>query len=158
MLLVLGSDHGGFGLKTEIKTFLAAQGHSVKDFGAFSKDPVDYPDIAFLVAQAVARGEYERGILVDTTGIASAIVANKVFGIRATPCADLTTLKSSREHNDANVLCLGAGLVHADQAREFLGVWLSTPFAGGRHARRVDKICQVEEMTMKRTGVHSVRG
>ena len=108
--------------------------------------------------QAVARGEYERGILVDTTGIASAIVANKVFGIRATPCADLTTLKSSREHNDANVLCLGAGLVHADQAREFLGVWLSTPFAGGRHARRVDKICQVEEMTMKRTGVHSVRG
>lgn len=157
MLLVIGSDHGGFGLKTELKAFLAEQGHSVKDFGTFSKDPVDYPDIAFLIAQGVARGDYERGILVDTTGIASAIVANKVMGVRATPCADAVTVKSSREHNDANVLCLGAGLLNADQARSLVATWLSTPFAGGRHQRRVDKISQVEEITMKRTGLHSVR-
>lgn len=158
MLLVLGSDHGGFGLKTDLKAFLASEGHSVKDYGTFSKDPVDYPDIAFLVAQAVARGEYERGVLVDTTGIASAIVANKVFGIRATPCADPLTIKSSREHNDANVLCLGAGLLKFDQARDLLATWLATPFAGGRHGRRVEKICQVEEITMKKSGLHSLRG
>ncbi len=158
MLIVIGSDHGGFQLKTDLKQFLAAQGHSIKDYGAFSKDPVDYPDIAFLVAQGVARGEYERGILVDTTGIASAIVANKVFGVRATPCADATTIKSSREHNDANVLCLGAALVSADHAQPLVSMWLATPFSGGRHARRVEKIRQVEEITMKQSGLHSLRG
>lgn len=157
MLLVMGSDHGGFGLKTELKSVLSDQGHSIKDFGTFSKDAVDYPDIAFLVAQAVARGEYERGILVDTTGIASAIVANKVPGVRATPCVDAATAKSAREHNDANVLCLGAGILSSEKAREVLGIWLLTAFAGGRHARRVEKISQVEEITMKRDGLHCVR-
>ncbi|MBI4179277.1 ribose 5-phosphate isomerase B [bacterium] len=157
MLLVMGCDHGGLALKNDLKAQLAALGHSIKDFGTFTKDAVDYPDIAFLVAQGVARCEYERGILVDTTGIASAIVANKVPGIRATPCVDAVTAKSSREHNDANVLCLGAAVVSSEKAREILSLWLATPFAGGRHARRVEKICQVEEMTMKHDGLHCVR-
>lgn len=149
MLIVIGSDHGGYELKARLKDHLAEAGHSVKDYGAFSKDPCDYPDIAFLVAQAVARGEYDRGILVDTTGVASAIVANKVLGIRATPCADATTAKSAREHNNANVLCVGAGLMGFEKARDVMELWLKTDFAGGRHARRLQKIDQVEQMTMK---------
>lgn len=149
MLIVMGGDHGGFTLKEHIKSYLSAQGHSVKDYGAFSKDPVDYPDLAFLVGQAIARGEYDRGILVDTTGVASAIVANKVRGVRAAPCTEMTTVKSSREHNDANVLCVGAAVVQPETAIQLVQTWLSTPFAGGRHLRRVDKIRQVEEITMR---------
>jgi ribose 5-phosphate isomerase B len=142
--VALGADHGGYELKEFLKQFLLESGYEVRDLGTDSKQAVDYPDFAAAVARAVAAGEAWRGIVVDAAGIGSAIAANKVPGARAALCYDSTTARNSREHNDANVLTLGARLLAPETAREIVALWLETPFAGGRHQRRIEKIIALE--------------
>jgi len=144
-VIALGADHGGFRLKETLKPLLAGLGLETRDVGVFDEKPADYPDIAQKVAELVARGEARRGVIIDGAGIGSSIAANKVSGIRAALCYDLASARNSREHNDANVLTLGARLLTASQAEEVLRTWLETPFAGGRHAARVEKIARIEE-------------
>ena len=144
MKIALGSDHAGFQLKEEIKVYIEGLGHEVEDFGCFSPESVDYPEIGFEVAKAVADGRYDRGILICGTGVGMSMVANKVRGIRASLCNDLFTARAAREHNNANVLAMGARVIGSGVASEIVKVWLSTEFAGGRHARRVDKIGLIE--------------
>ncbi len=144
-VVALGSDHAGYDLKEYLKQFLADSAYAVRDLGTNSRDPVDYPDFARAVAEAVASGEAWRGIVVDGAGIGSAMAANKVPGARAALCYDRATARNSREHNDANVLTLGARLIPAELAREVAAVWLETKFAGGRHQKRVDKITVIEQ-------------
>jgi deoxyribose-phosphate aldolase len=143
-VVALGSDHAGYDLKEYLKRFLTDSGYTVQDLGTNSHDPVDYPDFARAVAEAVASGKTWRGIVVDGAGIGSAIAANKVAGVRAALSYDRATARTSREHNDANVLTLGARLIPSELAREVTAVWLETEFAGGRHQNRVDKITAIE--------------
>jgi ribose 5-phosphate isomerase B len=143
-VVALGADHAGFPLKEDLKAWLVGQGHDVVDFGTHSVDSVDYADFAAVVGRAVVSGEAERGLLVCGTGTGMAIAANKVQGIRAAMCTDVYLARMSREHNDANVLTLGARVVERDRAVEILETWLATSFAGGRHARRVAKIADLE--------------
>lgn len=143
-VVAIGADHGGFALKEELKGYLRAWGYVVLDQGTDSAEAVDYPDFAEAVANAVVRGDAWRGIVLDSAGIGSAIAANKVPGARAALCYDRATARNSREHNDANVLSLGAKLISSEVAREIVALWLDTPFAGGRHQRRVDKIRAIE--------------
>lgn len=142
--VVLGADHGGYELKEFLKRFLLESGYEARDLGTDSTASVDYPDFAGAVAQSVASGAAWRGIVIDSAGIGSAMAANKVPGVRAAQCYDRATARNSREHNDANVLSLGARLLTPEQAREIVRVWLETEFAGGRHQRRVDKITAIE--------------
>jgi len=144
--IALGADHGGYQLKEEIKKWLSErkEQYEVKDFGTFSTDSCDYPDIAKPVAEAVAAGECALGILVCGTGIGVSIVANKIPGIRAALCGDTFSAKASREHNDANILTLGERVIGRGLALEIVEAWLTTPFAGGRHQRRVDKITALD--------------
>ena len=144
MKVALGSDHRGFDVKRRILTVLQQLGHEPVDFGPGSTESVDYPDFAFLVAQAVSEGKAERGILICGTGIGMCIAANKVKGIRAAPCHDSITAEMSRRHNDANVLCLSADLLGEELIDRMVRIWLETEFDAGRHARRVDKIRQRE--------------
>lgn len=137
--IALGADHGGYELKEALKTMLAAE-YEVVDCGTHSKEPVDYPDIALAVARLVAGGDAWRGIILDGAGIGSCMAANKVRGVRAAMCYDQATAVNSREHNNANVLTLGAGLIGPNLAQQIVRVWLATEFAGGRHAGRVAKI------------------
>jgi ribose 5-phosphate isomerase B len=138
--IAIGADHAGFLLKEHLKGTLQRLGHSVDDHGAHSEEPIDYPPICLAVAQAVAEGRADRGIVLGGSGQGEQITANKVRGIRASLCHDLYTARLSREHNDANVVAFGARLIGADVAREALKVFLATPFAGGRHAPRVAKL------------------
>jgi RpiB/LacA/LacB family sugar-phosphate isomerase len=138
--VALGADHRGFALKQELKAWLAARGHEVLDFGADSAERVDYPDYAFKVAGAVQARKAERGILICSTGIGMSIAANRFPKVRAALCSSARLARLSREHNDANVLCLGADFVSGAEARRIVGVWLKTPFAGGRHAHRVRRL------------------
>ena len=142
--VALGADHGGFSLKENLKTFLLKQGYKVDDCGTYSPDSVDYPDFAYAVAKKVSEGDAWRGIIIDGAGIGSCMVANKVPGVRAAMCYDHATALNSREHNNANVLTLGAGLIFPTLARQIVLTWLNTIFTGGRHARRVDKITMIE--------------
>jgi ribose 5-phosphate isomerase B len=142
--VALGADHAGFELKETLKAWLVDQGAQVIDLGTHSTESVDYPDHAAAVAVAVAAGRVQRGVLVCGTGIGMAVTANKVPGVRAALCGDLYTARVSREHNDANVLCLGGRLIGKEMAIDILRAWIETPFAGGRHERRLDKIAQVE--------------
>jgi ribose 5-phosphate isomerase B len=148
-VIAIGADHGGFDLKEELKNHLSAWGYTVLDQGTSSRDAVDYPDFAEAVANAVVRGDASRGIVIDSAGIGSSIAANKVAGARAALCYDKATARNSREHNDANILSLGARLIPAEVAREIVAVWLETPFAGGRHQKRVDKIRAIEKRHLK---------
>ena len=148
-VIALGADHGGFDLKEQLKGYVEQWGYGVLDLGTFSREAVDYPDFAEAVANAVARGDAWRGVVIDTAGIGSSIAANKVPGARAALCYDRATARNSREHNDANILSLGARLISAETAREILAAWLETPFAGGRHERRVNKIRAIEERHRK---------
>lgn len=148
-VVAIGADHGGFDLKEALKAYLPQWGYKVLDVGTFNRDAVDYPDLAEAVANAVVQGEAWRGIVIDTAGIGSSIAANKVPGARAALCYDRATARNSREHNDANILSLGARLIPPEVAREIVAVWLETPFAGGRHQRRVDKIHAIEERHRK---------
>jgi ribose 5-phosphate isomerase B len=148
-VVAIASDHGGFELKEQLKGHLRDWGYQVLDLGTNSAEAVDYPDFAEAVGNAVAKGEAWLGIVLDSAGIGSSIAANKVPGVRAALCYDRATARNSREHNDANVLTLGAKLIAPEAAREIVALWLSTPFAGGRHQRRVDKIRAIEERAAK---------
>ena len=143
--VALGCDHGGLEMKNRLKNFIEDLGCRTKDFGTYTSDSVDYPDYARAVAEAVSSGEFERGIIVDAAGIGSCMAANKVRGIRAAMCYDIKTVSNSREHNDANVLTLGGKMIDMELAKKMVRAWLSTPFGGGRHKRRVDKIMAIEE-------------
>jgi ribose 5-phosphate isomerase B len=140
--IAIGSDHAGFEYKEKIRAVLTALGHEVSDFGTFSADPVDYPLFIRPTAEAVARGECERGIVLGGSGNGEAMVANKVRGIRCALCWNLETARLAREHNDSNVLSLGQRMIPEDLALEIVKVWLATPFAGGRHVRRIAEIEQ----------------
>lgn len=144
MTIAIGSDHGGLLLKEEIKKHLSQQGISVEDFGTYSEESVDYPDFAQKVSEAVISEKCKRGILVCGTGIGISIAANKVAGIRAALCSDSFSARMSREHNDANILCLGERVLGQGLALEIVDVWLKASFAGGRHENRVKKIHQIE--------------
>jgi ribose 5-phosphate isomerase B len=147
--VAIGADHGGYELKESLKIYLGELGFTVVDCGTDSKQSVDYPDFAFVVAQLVGRGQAWRGIVIDGAGIGSCMVANKVPGVRASMCYDQATAVNSREHNNANVLCLGAGLIGPNLARQIVKIWLDASFAGGRHARRVDKMMEIEQRFLR---------
>jgi len=139
MKVALAADHGGYLLKESIKSVLAPAGHQVVDVGCFSPESVDYPDFAEKAVSSVIAGDCQVAILVCGTGIGMSIVANRHHAIRAANCFDVYTAKMSREHNNANVLCLGARVIDDSTAMEIVRVWLETPFAGGRHQRRIAK-------------------
>jgi ribose 5-phosphate isomerase B len=140
MRIAIASDHAGFSYKEQIKAFLLERGHEVRDFGTDSTEPVDYPDIIRPAAEAVAKGEFERGIVLGGSGNGEAMVANKTGGIRCALCWDLRSARYSREHNDANMLSLGERMLSIKEALEIVELWLNTPFEGGRHKRRVENI------------------
>ncbi|VBB06539.1 ribose/galactose isomerase [Lucifera butyrica] len=145
MRVAIGSDHGGFHLKEEIKNFLTEKGIAFQDVGTHSTESVDYPDISLNVARTVVSGECDRGILICGTGIGVSIAANKVKGIRAALCHDVFSAQMSREHNDANILTMGERVVGPGLALAIVDKWLTTEFIGGRHARRVCKIADIEK-------------
>ena len=140
----LGADHAGFPLKEALKAWLIAHGYDVVDLGTQSSESVDYPDYAAAVGAAVAAGKADCGVLVCGTGIGMAMAANKLLGVRAAACSDAYTARMSREHNHANILALGARITGRDAAIEILEIWLRAEFAGARHARRVDKIAELD--------------
>jgi len=144
MKIAIGADHAGFALKEKLRERLSAEGHEVIDFGTASGESCDYPDFAQPVARNVAQGRADRGVLVCSTGIGMAMAANKVAGIRAAPAQSEDEVRLTREHNDANVLTLGAKYLDEGHAAALIGIFLTTEFAGGRHARRVAKIGQLE--------------
>ncbi len=149
MEIGLACDHGGFELKEDLKTFLKSLGAEPVDLGTFSEEPVDYPDFGVRVAEKVSRGELGRGILICGTGIGMSMVANKFPRIRAALANDLYSSRCSREHNDANILIIGGRIVGKGLAREIVKVWLETPFADGRHKRRLEKIEALEREKFK---------
>lgn len=142
--IVIGADHAGFELKEKLKKYLSAEGYAIHDCGTFSKDAVDYPVIAVDVAALVAESKYDVGIIIDGAGIGSAIVANKIPGIRAALCHDISTAKNSREHNNANILTLGGGLIGFELAKQMIDIWLKTECTADRHLRRVKMIDEID--------------
>ncbi|MHC4580952.1 MAG: ribose 5-phosphate isomerase B [Planctomycetota bacterium] len=145
MKIAIGSDHRGFETKQQVKAIAAELGHECIDFGTSDNYPVDYPDLAYLAAMAVAKKEADRAILACATGIGMSMAANKIHGVRAALCHDELSAQVSRDHNDANVLCLSADQIGAVLLRKMVEVWLTTEFSGGRHERRVKKIHIIEE-------------
>jgi ribose 5-phosphate isomerase B len=145
MRFAIGSDHRGYHLKEQIIAMLRQKGHEVDDEGATGSESVDYPDFAALVAKKVSSGAVERGILICGTGIGMAIAANKFPGVRAAPCSDEVTAEISRRHNNLNVLCLSADMLSPRTVERMVEVWVATPFEGGRHERRVEKIHLLEK-------------
>jgi len=143
-VIAIGSDHGGVDLKNFLAGVLRSKNIDVRDFGTQGRESVDYPDFAREVSLRVSRGEADRGILICTTGIGMSIIANKFLGVRAALVQDLDSARTSREHNDANILVLSGAKTDTALGRDILEIWLDTPFAGGRHQRRVEKIAQVE--------------
>jgi ribose 5-phosphate isomerase B len=154
MRVAIGSDHAGYALKEHFKLTLARLGHAIDDHGTDSEEPVDYPPICIAVGRTVAEGRADRGIVLGGSGQGEQIAANKVPGVRAALCNDLYTARLSREHNDANVLSIGGRIVAFALADEILELWLKTPFAGGRHQRRIDQISEAE----RRPGLQVGRG
>jgi ribose 5-phosphate isomerase B len=148
-VVAIGADHGGYELKEILKTTLTELGFDVRDVGAYNKGTVDYPDFAHEVARLVSVGKAWRGIMIDGAGIGSCIVANKVPGIRAGMAYDYSSALNSREHNDTNVLTLGAGMIGVNLAKQIVKTWLSTEFGGGRHTPRIEKIMAVEKQYLK---------
>jgi len=148
--IAIGSDHGGFRLKEALKPMLEGLGLQVRDVGVTEEKPADYPDIALKVAELVADRTAGRGVIIDGAGIGSSIAANKVPGVRAALCYDKASARNSREHNDSNVLTLGARLLTETQAEDVLRTWLGTPFGGGRHQARVQKILDIEQKYSKK--------
>ena len=144
MKIALGSDHGGYALKSDIIQLLEKLGHTYKDFGCYSTESCDYPDFGEAAARAVASGEYDCGIVICTTGIGISIAANKVKGIRCAHCADSLEAEMTRRHNDANMLAIGAGFTGKNLAERMVEVFLFTDFEGGRHARRVNKLNAIQ--------------
>lgn len=149
VVVALGSDHGGFSMKEMLRSFIVDLGYTVADVGTNSEQACDYPDFAYAVASMVAQGSAHKGIMIDGVGVASAIVANKIPGVRAVPCYSEFVAQSSREHNDANVLTLGGRVLGSEAAKSIVKLWLSTWFGGGRHQQRVNKIADIEKRYMK---------
>jgi len=147
MRIAIGADHAGFALKEHLVATLQRLGHDVDDRGTFTNQPVDYPPICAAVARAVAAGQADRGIVVGGSGQGEQMTANKIRGVRAALCNDLYTARMAREHNDANVLALGGRIVAFSLADEITTLWLATPFAGGRHERRVNQILELEKQS-----------
>jgi ribose 5-phosphate isomerase B len=145
MKVAIGCDEAAYDLKETLKTFIITEGHEVADFGAFDRNPTLYPDIAHAVAAAIAAGKHDCGVLLCGTGIGMAITANKVPGIRAANIASEYEAQMSREHNDLNVLTLGARILDEADAKQIVQIWLDTPFSGGRHSGRLDKIHDIEQ-------------
>jgi len=143
--ILIGSDHGGFRLKGKIKAYLEKTGYKVRDVGTYSEDSCDYPEFSGNLARLVSKGKYKRGILICKSGIGNSIVANKFKRVRAALCYNLKAARLSREHNDSNVLVMGSLFVNAELAKKIVKVWLSTEFQGGRHARRLNKIKDIEK-------------
>ncbi len=150
MQIGLACDHGGFELKEELKVFLKSIGFEPVDLGTFNEESVDYPDYGILVAEKVSKRELEKGILICGTGIGMSIVANKFRGVRAALANDLYSSRFSKEHTDANILVIGGRIVGRELAKEIVKVWLDTPFAGGRHKKRLDKIEALEKQNFKK--------
>jgi ribose 5-phosphate isomerase B len=148
--LAIGADHAGFRLKEALKPLIEGLGLELRDVGVYDEKPADYPDLALKVAEVVAAGTAARGVIIDGAGIGSSIAANKVPGVRAALCYDKASARNSREHNDSNVLTLGARLLTETQAEEVLRTWLATSFAGGRHQGRVQKIIDIEQRFLKK--------
>jgi len=145
MRIVIGADHAGFEAKEKIKKFIQGLGHDVSDFGCYSADPVDFPDIALLVGDAVRKKEFDKGVLIDGFNGAMPLAANKIAGIRAVGAYDLISARFAAAHEDCNILCLG-GKTHGELAlQEMIRVWLNTPFEGGRYRKRLDKITAMEQ-------------
>jgi ribose 5-phosphate isomerase B len=144
MRIAIGADHAGFALKEHLLATLARLGHEIDDRGTHSEDPIDYPAICAEVARLVSGGRAERGIVIGGSGQGEQITANKVRGIRAALCNDLYTARLSRQHNDANVLAIGARIVGFGLAEEIVALWLATAFDGGRHQRRIDQVTEIE--------------
>lgn len=147
--VAIGSDHGGYKLKEQLSKHICELGYDPIDCGTSDTNAVDYPDFARLVAVQVASGSAWRGVMIDGAGIGSCMTANKVPGIRASMCYDLSSASNAREHNDANVLTLGAGLIGENLAKQILKTWLSTEFGGGRHQPRIEKITSIEKEYLK---------
>ena len=144
MKIAIGSDHGGYRLKEKIMAWLEDNGYEFYDYGAYSTDSCDYPDVALKVASAVADGHYDKGIILCGTGVGVCIAANKVKGIRAALCHDTFSARASREHNDANILNMGERVIGFGLALDIVDVWLNSKFTGGRHLTRVNKISSME--------------
>ena len=144
-MIALGSDHVALEFKASIANYLIESGYEIKDFGTFSPERVDYCDIGIMVAEAVAQGNCEKGLLCCGTGVGMCISANKVRGIRAVVCSEPYSAKASREHNDTNVIALGARVVGIELAKMIIDAWLTTEFEGGRHSTRLDKIARYEQ-------------
>ncbi|BCJ87667.1 ribose 5-phosphate isomerase B [Effusibacillus dendaii] len=153
MRIAIAADHGGYALKEQIKNVLKEMNLEFHDYGTHNEESVDYPDYGVQVAESVAKGEFDRGILVCGTGIGMSIVANKVPGVRCALVHDCFTAKATREHNDANVLAMGARVIGPGLAEEIVRIWLTTDFSGGRHERRLDKIRQLEGKFRQEEGV-----
>lgn len=146
MKIAIACDHGGYDMKEALVAYLKEKGHEVKDFGSYSPASIDYPDFIFPAAEAVAKGEFERGVVICTTGIGASICANKVKGIRCALVADEFSARMTREHNDTNVIAFGAHITTVVRAKGMLDIWLGTAFSNGeRHARRIQKIAAYEE-------------
>ena len=145
MMIAVGNDHRGVAAKNRVVSVLKSLGHEVTDLGASSAQSVDYPDYAIPVAEAVAAGRADRGVLICATGHGMCIAANKVFGVRAANCRDLIDAEMSRLHNDANVMCLSADLISEDTMERMVKTWLGTKFEGNRHTRRLEKIASYEQ-------------
>jgi len=143
--LLIASDHAGFVLKEKLKVYLEKKNFKIKDLGTFSSESCDYPDFAAPLAKKISQGQYRWGILICKTGIGNSIVANRFRGVRAALCYNLKAARLSREHNDSNVLVLGASFVDFDLAKRIVKVWLQTPFLGKRHKRRLNKIKKIEK-------------
>ena len=148
--IAIGADHGGFRLKEILKPVIESLGLTLRDVGVYEEKPADYPDIALKAAELVANGTAARAVIIDGAGIGSCIVANKVPGVRAALCYDRASARNSREHNDSNVLTLGARLLTETQAEDVLRTWLATAFGGGRHQARVQKIIDIEQRFLKK--------
>ncbi len=155
--IVVAADHGGVAMKADLVRLLAGTGHPVRDLGTGTTDPVDYPDYGFAAAAAIQSGEADRAILICKSGIGMAIAANKAKGVRAALVSTVRDAELSRRHNDANVLVLGALEIPGGRARRIVRTWLATPFDGGRHRRRVDKIRRYEQAHWKERGAGVVR-
>ena len=149
MKISIGCDHRGFSLKEELKIFLSNEGFAVEDKGPSNEESVDYPDFGSLVATQVSSGSCDRGILICSTGIGMSVVANKFPHVRAALCADVETAQQCREHIDSNVLVLAGSRINGGEARSIIKTWLDTPFQGGRHQRRLDKIVALEKQQFK---------
>jgi ribose 5-phosphate isomerase B len=143
--IIIASDHAGFWLKERLKVYLNEKGFKVKDWGTYSKDRCDYPVIAYKAAKEVSEGRYKRAVLICKSGIGNSIVANKLPGVRAALCYNIKAARLSREHNDSNILVLGAAFVNEGLAKRILNVWLNTKFSGGRHKRRIEQIKRIEK-------------